>query len=84
VEAIRTHVCLHRCSCILRNVGIGPDLLEIAFEGPALEILAHRFVWTIVFLGILLSCQERWRESSATFAGDGAHFFVWAAVSWLA
>ena len=23
-------------------------------------------------------------KSSATFAGDGAHFFVWAAVSWLA
>src|ERR1700751_1445092 len=31
-----THVCLHRCSCILRNVGIGPDLLEIACEGPCL------------------------------------------------
>src|SRR5205814_12010 len=29
---------------------------------PALEILAHRFVWTIVFLGLLLSWQERWRE----------------------
>jgi len=27
-----------------------------------LEILAHRFVWTIVFLGLLLSWQERWRE----------------------
>ena len=48
--------------CILRNVGIGADLLEIAFEVPALEILAHRFVWTIVFLGLLLSWQERWRE----------------------
>src|SRR5207248_5451789 len=31
-----THVCLHRCSCILRNVGIGANLLEIAFEGPSL------------------------------------------------
>ena len=27
-----------------------------------MEILAHRFVWTIVFLGLLLSWQERWRE----------------------
>src|SRR5438034_10704316 len=31
-----TYVCLHRCSCILRNVGIGPDLLEIAYEGSCL------------------------------------------------
>ena len=27
-----------------------------------MEILAHRFVWTIVFLGLLLSWQERWHE----------------------
>src|SRR5438045_4626683 len=27
-----THVCLNRCSCILRNVGIGANLLVIAFE----------------------------------------------------
>src|SRR5438094_235598 len=31
-----THVCLYRCSCILRKVGIGPDKLEIAFESPSL------------------------------------------------
>src|SRR5437868_10110407 len=29
---------------------------------PALEILAHRFVWTIMLLGVLLSWQELWRE----------------------
>ena len=27
-----------------------------------MEILTHRFVWTIVFLVLLLSWQERWRE----------------------
>ena len=43
-------------------MGIGADLLEITQRVPALEILAHRFVWTIVFLGFLLSWQERWRE----------------------
>src|SRR5439155_25994740 len=31
-----THGCLHRCSCILRDGGIGANLLEIAFEGPRL------------------------------------------------
>src|SRR6266481_9727429 len=31
-----TYIGLHRWCCILRNVGAGPDLLEIAFEGPSL------------------------------------------------
>ena len=53
-----------------------------------MEILAHRFVWTIVFLGLLLSWQERWREvtrRSALFClGSGIMvglnwlLFIWA------
>jgi chloramphenicol-sensitive protein RarD len=58
-----------------------------------LEILAHRFVWTIVFLGLLLSWQERWcevigslrRRRSALFClGSGIMvglnwlLFIWA------
>src|SRR5437868_10552593 len=31
-----TYICLHRRSCILRNVGTGPDLLEIAYKGSCL------------------------------------------------
>ena len=61
-----------------------------------MEILAHRFVWTIVFLGILLSWQKRWREvignlrsrCSALFCfGSGVMvglnwlLFIWAVTS---
>jgi chloramphenicol-sensitive protein RarD len=42
--------------------GLVPIYWKLLSRVPALEILAHRFVWTIVFLGLLLSWQERWRE----------------------
>src|SRR5437870_11825498 len=42
--------------------GLVPVYWKLLTKVPALEILAHRFVWTIVFLGLLLSWQERWRE----------------------
>jgi chloramphenicol-sensitive protein RarD len=42
--------------------GLVPIYWKLLTQVPALEILAHRFVWTIAFLGILLSWQERWRE----------------------
>ena len=42
--------------------GLVPIYWKLLAKVPALEIIAHRFVWTIVFLGILLSWQERWRE----------------------
>jgi len=42
--------------------GLVPIYWKLLGKVPALAIIAHRFVWTIVFLGILLSWQERWRE----------------------
>ena len=33
---------------------------------PALEVLAHRVVWSIILLGILLGLRGRWRENLAT------------------
>jgi chloramphenicol-sensitive protein RarD len=42
--------------------GLVPIYWKLLTRVPALEILAHRFVWTIAFLGTLLSWQERWRE----------------------
>ena len=42
--------------------GLVPIYWKLLAKLPALEIIAHRFVWTIVFLGILLSWQDRWRE----------------------
>jgi chloramphenicol-sensitive protein RarD len=42
--------------------GLVPIYWKLLTKVPAPEILAHRFVWTIVFLGLLLSWQRRWRE----------------------
>src|SRR5213079_2365528 len=42
--------------------GLVPIYWKLLSRVPALEILAHRFVWTIVFLGLLLSWQQHWRE----------------------
>jgi chloramphenicol-sensitive protein RarD len=33
---------------------------------PALEVLAHRVVWSVVLLGVLLGFRGRWRENLAT------------------
>lgn len=32
---------------------------------PALVVVAHRVVWSVVFLGIVLAVQRRWREVTA-------------------
>jgi chloramphenicol-sensitive protein RarD len=42
--------------------GLVPIYWKLLSRVPALDILAHRFVWTIVFLGLALSWQERWGE----------------------
>ncbi len=42
--------------------GLIPVYWKLLSNLPALEILAHRFVWTTVFLVGLLSFQQRWPE----------------------
>ena len=42
--------------------GLVPVYWKLLKAVPATEILAHRFVWTTVFLILLLSWQQRWRE----------------------
>ena len=42
--------------------GLIPVYWKLLNKLPAFEILAHRFVWTTVFLVILLSWQQRWPE----------------------
>jgi chloramphenicol-sensitive protein RarD len=42
--------------------GLVPIYWKLLRKIPALEILAHRFVWTVFFLGLLLSWQRRWPE----------------------
>ncbi|MEP6698261.1 MAG: EamA family transporter RarD [Verrucomicrobiota bacterium] len=43
------------------------------------EILAHRFLWTSLFLIVVLSWQRRWPEVKATFASRRATLFCLAA-----
>src|SRR5205809_1682867 len=42
--------------------GLVPIYWKLLTKVPAPEILAHRFVWTIIFLGALVTWQGRWRE----------------------
>ena len=47
--------------------GLVPVYWKLLKSVPALEILAHRFVWTALFLILLLSWQRRWPEVMANF-----------------
>lgn len=40
--------------------GFIPIYFKILHSVPALEIMFHRVVWSLLFLGILLSTQKRW------------------------
>jgi chloramphenicol-sensitive protein RarD len=42
--------------------GIIPVYWKLLRQIPASQILAHRFVWTVVFLGSVLTWQRRWPE----------------------
>jgi chloramphenicol-sensitive protein RarD len=46
--------------------GLIPVYWKLIASVPATEIIAHRFVWTSIFLSILLSWQTRWNEVRAT------------------
>src|SRR5438045_8025955 len=42
--------------------GLIPVYWKLLSNIPAIQILAHRFVWTTAFLVALLSWQQRWSE----------------------
>jgi chloramphenicol-sensitive protein RarD len=73
--------------------GLVPVYWKLLKKIPASEILAHRFVWTIAFLGVLLTWQRRWPEvfgkarmvrpalfclSSGIMVGLNWLLFIWA------
>ncbi len=73
--------------------GLVPVFWKLLKSVPALEILAHRFVWTALFLILLLSWQGRWPEVMNNFRSRRAllycltsglaiainwYFFIWA------
>lgn len=45
--------------------GLIPGFWKLLKSVPAQEILAHRYVWTAVFLTLLLTWQQRWKEIAA-------------------
>ena len=68
--------------------GLVPIYWKLLSNILALEILAHRFVWTIIFLGVLLSWQRRWPEVIANLRTRRNALFcfgsgVMVSVNWL-
>src|SRR5438270_7263426 len=55
--------------------GIIPISWKLIASVPATEILAHRFVWTTIFLSIILSWQRRWPEVIANMRSRSARIF---------
>src|SRR5437762_539057 len=55
--------------------GLIPIYWKLLAAVPATEILAHRFVWTTVFLSIVLSWQRRWPELFANVRSRRARIY---------
>jgi len=73
--------------------GVFPIYFKAVAAVPALEVLAHRVVWSVVVLAIVLTVQRRWREVAAVIAdprtlavlgvtalliGGNWYLFIWA------
>src|SRR6266480_2636969 len=55
--------------------GLIPIYWKLLAAVPATEILAHRFVWTTIFLSIVLSWQRRWPELIANVRSPRARIY---------
>jgi chloramphenicol-sensitive protein RarD len=67
--------------------GLVPIYWKLLRSIPASEILAHRFIWTCVFMVLLLSWQKRWPEVSANLRARRTAFYcvasgVMIAINW--
>jgi chloramphenicol-sensitive protein RarD len=56
--------------------GLFPLYFKAIKRVPPLEILAHRVVWSMVLLAVLVTWQRRWRELAATFAGGRLRVYL--------
>jgi chloramphenicol-sensitive protein RarD len=84
----------HETSALIAGIaafatwGLIPIYWKLLKDVPASEILAHRFVWTSLFLIGLLSWQRRWPEIKTIIGSRRALFFCFAggvmvALNWL-
>src|SRR6185503_5584475 len=69
--------------------GLIPVYWKLFTRLGASEILAHRFVWTTLFLGALLTWQQRWPEVREAIRSRRALLYCFASgiaisVNWLA
>lgn len=55
--------------------GLIPIYWKLLAAVPTTEIIAHRFVWTTIFLSIVLSWQQRWPEVIANVHSRCARIF---------
>jgi chloramphenicol-sensitive protein RarD len=71
----------HETSALIAGIaafttwGLIPIYWKLLKDVPASEILAHRFVWTSLFLIGLLTWQQRWPEVNATIRSRRATLF---------
>lgn len=63
-EAARTRG-LVAAVCAYLSWGLFPLYFKLLAALPPLRILAHRILWSMVFLAILATIQRRWRELAA-------------------
>jgi len=62
----------HETSALIAGIaaftvwGLIPVYWKLLKSVPAMEIIAHRVIWTALFLVILLTWQRRWAEVKAT------------------
>jgi chloramphenicol-sensitive protein RarD len=68
--------------------GLVPVYWKLLREIPATQILAHRFIWTIVFLAALLTWQRRWPEVMANATSPRSALFclssgIMVSLNWL-
>ena len=80
----------HETSALIAGIaafttwGLVPIYWKLLKAVPATEILAHRFVWTSVFLIALLTWQRRWTEVAANVRSRRARFYCLASGSMIA
>jgi chloramphenicol-sensitive protein RarD len=55
--------------------GLIPIYWKLIASVPATEIIAHRFVWTSIFLSTVLSWQGRWNEVLANIRSPHARIY---------